>query len=124
MEAAMDGGGATVDGGGATATGSGVDAVDAGAVAALSVGAAAAISCLGISCFEAGAGGGLASGAVDATRCSRFGGSFCVGAAKKKPLENPMVSAATTEPTPAKYDVVLNAMSALLQIVRRKNLRK
>jgi hypothetical protein len=116
MEAAMDGGGAT-------ATGAGVDA----AVAALSVGAAVAISCLGISCFEAGAAGaetGLASGAVDATRCSRFGGSFCVGAAKKKPLENPMVSAATTEPTPAKYDVVLNAMSALLQIVRRKNLRK
>jgi hypothetical protein len=113
-----------MDGGGATATGAGVDAV----VAALSVGAAVAISCLGISCFGAGAAAGaetgLASGAVDATRCSRFGGSFCVGAAKKNPLENPMVSAATTEPTPAKYDVVLNAMSALLQIVRRKNLRK
>jgi hypothetical protein len=82
---------------------------------------------LGISCFwvgAAGAGTALGNGAAEVTRWSRFGGSFCVGAAKKKPLENPMVSAATTEPTPAKYDVVLNAMSALLQIDRRKNLRK
>jgi hypothetical protein len=54
-------------------------------------------------------------GALDVTRCKRFCSTYVGGLAMKKPPEKPMVRAAITDPTPARYDFVLKDIAALLQ---------
>jgi hypothetical protein len=69
-------------------------------------------------------GAGLAMGALDVTRCKRFCSAYGVGFAMKKPPENPMERAAITDPTPARYEVVLKDIAALLHELLREQTGK